>query len=260
MKTAVLLFLVLFVLAWPFSSSGLLAQEEKGDLEDFIDDYDDDESSDSDGADFFIWVAIEYLDDFAQLWGKAPGTEVGPFPSHPYAEGDGFMADPQSFRSYFFNTELSYQYLSEDLTALVLKWETQFVHRSKLSFDFAYYQETFDSGAKDYLRFWGGRYGYAVFRSSQVLLNLEVGLRGFTGRISRWGPELGADLQLFPGKPVVIETELAAAYVGNGPLYTVESSAGVLLGRFEFLAGIRILKNKSVDLLDGFRVGLRVWY
>ena len=113
---------------------------------------------------------------------------------------------------------------------------------------------------KDYLTFFGLRYGRALVRSPQAILNLEGGFRGFHRKISHGGVEVALDLQLFPKKPFIIETELAAAYVSNGPLYTFESSLGVVIGRIEILGGMRILKNRSSDLLDGFRVGIRVWY
>lgn len=246
----------------------LLSQEKgKGDLEDFADDFGEEESgSDSDSedaAEFFLWVFFENIGEISKLWGGTPGTEFGPFPSHPYAAGDGFMANSNNFRSYFFNTELSYHHLNDDLRSYIFKWETQFIHSSKLAFDLAVYEEDlFDEYGpyKDRLTFWGVRYGHALFRSPQFILNLEGGFRGFHRNTTHGGPEIAVDLQLFPQKPLVIETKLAAAYVSNGPLYTVESSAGILFGRFEVLAGMRILKNKSADLLDGFKVGFRIWY
>ncbi|NIV93160.1 hypothetical protein GWN42_10245 [candidate division KSB1 bacterium] len=250
-------------------SGGLVAQEEgKGDLEDFADDFGEEESGDDSESDeavgFFLYAFADHIGDFARLWGGTPETEFGPFPSHPYAEGDGFMANSNGFRSYFFNTEFNYHYLNSNLRSYIFKWETQFAHRSKLSFDFALYEEelldqTFGKST-DRLSFFGIRYGYALYRSQQLIVNLEGGFRGFHRNASHGGVELAVDLQLFPRKPLIIETELAAAYVSNGPLYTVESSAGLMLGRFELLGGIRLLKNQSADLLDGFRVGLRIWY
>ncbi|MCG8605639.1 hypothetical protein MJD09_11655, partial [bacterium] len=141
----------------------------------------------------------------------------------------------------------------------------QFVGTNKLSFDLSIYEETRrnDSGlqqSKDYLTFYGIRYGHALYRSPQMILNLEGGFRGFHYRSSHGGVEAAIDLQVFPRKPIILETELAAAYVSNGPLYTVETSAGFLLGRVEVLGGFRILKSKEDELLDGFRLGLRVWY
>lgn len=246
----------------------LLAQEEgKGDLEDFADDYGEEESekdSESDEmAEFFLYAFLENIGDIVQLWGGTPETEFGPFPSFPYAEGEGFLTDSNNFRSYFFNTEFNYHYLRSSLKSYILKWETQFVRRSKLSFDLAVYEEDLidEFGARrDYLTFYGLRYGQAIYRTQQLIVNLEGGFRGFHRHRAHGGVELAIDLQLFPKKPLVIETEVAAAYVSNGPLYTVESSVGILLGRFEFLGGMRILKNKSTDLLDGFRLGLRIWY
>ncbi|MFQ5638032.1 MAG: hypothetical protein ACE5IR_08560 [bacterium] len=239
----------------------------KGDLEDFADGFGEEESgndSDSDdAAGFFLYVLLENIGDIAQLWGGTPGTQFGPFPSFPYAEGNGFMAASDQFRSYFFNTEFSYHHLNENLRSYIFKWETQFVHNSKLSFDLAVYEEDLrdEFGSfKDRLSYFGVRYGYAVYRTSNLIVNLEGGFRGFHRNRAHGGVELAVDLQLFPQKPLIIETEVAAAYVSNGPLYTIESSAGVMLGRVELLGGIRILKNKSSDLLDGFRVGLRIWY
>lgn len=247
-----------------------LGQEKgKGDLEDFTDDYDDGEESDCDNCDddaehFFLYLFLDNIADVARLWGHTDGTRFGVFPSFPYAKGDGFAAGSNDYRSYFFNTEFSYNYVNDNLRSYLFKWETQFAHRSKLSFDLATYEENLfdaDGGPRtDHLTLYGFRYGYAVFRSPQMILNLEGGFRGFHRRRSHGGPEAALDLQLFPRKPLIIETEIAAAYVSNGPLYTVESSAGIAVGRLEVLGGLRILKNKSADLLDGFRFGLRVWY
>jgi hypothetical protein len=212
----------------------------------------------------FFLIFFDNFADFVRLWGQTPGTEFGPYPSFPYADGDGFMADSHQFRSYFFNTEFTYHHLSSNLRSYLLKWETQFIRSSKLAFDLAVYEEDlFDpvSGVrKDKLVFYGLRYGHALFRSPHMLFNLEGGFRGFLRNRAHGGVEAALDLQLFPKKPLVIETEVAAAYVTNGWLFTVESSAGILLGRIELLAGLRILKNQSPDLLDGFRVGLRIWY
>ncbi len=134
-----------------------------------------------------------------------------------------------------------------------------------MSFDLSVYEEDrfdneFGNRSKDHITFLGIRYGYALYRTPQLIVNLEGGFRGIYRNRSHGGPELAIDLQLFPKRPLIIETELAVAYVSNSPLYTVESSAGIALGRFEILGGLRILKNKSNDLLDGFRIGLRVWY
>ncbi len=241
----------------------------KGDLEDFADDYgeeesDDDESGDS-GTDFFLYLLLDNIVDVAQLWGGTPGTAVGPYPSFPYQSLDGFMHSEADFRSYYFNTEFDVHYLNENLRSYLFKWETQFAHSSKLSFDVAVYEEDlvdreFGGTRKDHLTFFGVRYGHALYRSPQIILNLEAGFRGFQRNAAHGGPEIALDLQLFPKRPLILETEIAAAYVSNGALYTVESSAGVAIDRFEVLGGIRILKNKSQDLLDGFRIGLRVWY
>ena len=243
------------------------AQEKgKGDLEDFADDFGEEESgSDSDTEEagrFFLWLFFESFSEISQLWGGTPETEFGPFPSHPYAGGNGFMSHSDDYRSYFFNTEFSYhQVHRSNVRSFILKWETQFVRSSKLAFDVAFYQEDlFNNGFQDQLTFWGIRYGHSVYRSPQMILNLEGGFRGFHRNRAHGGPEIAVDLQLFPKKPLVIETKLAVAYISNAPLYTVEANAGILFGRLEVLGGIRILKNKSSDLLDGFKVGLRVWY
>lgn len=263
---------LLFLCLLSFSlTNNLFAQEEgKGDLEDFTDDYGEEESessdSDDDDLNFFLYVIFDNMADLVRLWGGTPGTAFGPFPSFPYAEGDGFMTLSDEYRSYYFNTEFSYHHLNENLRSYNFKWETQFLRSSKLSFDLAVYEEDrIDEFGlyKDHLTFFGARYGYAVYRSPQMLVNVEGGFRGLYRNVSHGGPEIAVDLQLFPKRPLIIETELAAAYIfseNSGPLYTVESSAGIALGRFEILAGLRVLKNKSADLLDGFRVGLRIWY
>ena len=175
------------------------------------------------------------------------------------------MSHSDDYRSYFFNTEFSYHHVNRsNVTSFMLKWETQFVRSSKLAFDVAFYQEDlFENGfrqTKDQLTFWGIRYGHSLYSSPQMILNLEGGFRGFHRNRAHGGPEIAVDLQFFPKKPLIIETKLAVAYISNAPLYTVEANAGVLFGRFEVLGGLRILKNKSSDLLDGFKVGLRVWY
>jgi len=246
------------------------AQEKgKGDLEDFADDFGEEESgSDSDteeSARFFLWLFFESISEISHLWGGTPETQFGPFPSHPYSKGNGFMTHSYDYRSYFFNTEFSYHQINRsNVTSFLLKWETQFVHSSKLAFDVSFYQEDFsDNGfghVKDQMTFWGIRYGYALYRSPQMILNLEGGFRGFHRNGAHGGPEIAIDLQLFPKKPLIIETKLAAAHISGAQLYTVEANAGVLLGQVEVLGGLRILKNKSSDLLDGFKVGLRVWY
>ncbi|MFQ5651185.1 MAG: hypothetical protein ACE5IY_14695 [bacterium] len=253
-------------LSVPAQSMAQKKEKGKGDLEDFADDYGEDESGsddDSEATEFFLWLFFENIGDLAQLWGGTAGTEFGPFPSFPYAEGDGFMTTTSEFRSYYFNTEVNYHPVNADLRSYILKWETQFVGKSKLSFDLAVYEENLVDEVgpyKDHLTFFGFRYGYALYRTPQMILNLEGGFRGFHRNTSHGGPEIAVDFTLFPKRPLIIETELAAAYVSNGPLYTVETSAGIALGRFEILGGLRILKNKDSDLLDGFRIGLRVWY
>ena len=246
------------------------AQEKgTGDLEDFADDFGEEESgSDSDteeSARFFLWLFFESFSEISQLWGGTPETEFGPFPSHPYAGENGFMSHSDDYRSYFFNTEFSYhQVHRSNVRSFIVKWETQFVRSSKLAFDVAFYQEDlFENGfrqTKDQLTFWGIRYGHSLYRSPPMILNLEGGFRGFHRNRAHGGPEIAVDLQFFPKKPLIIETSLAVAYISNAPLYTVEANAGILFGRFEVLGGLRILKNKSSDLLDGFKVGLRVWY
>ncbi|RMF59199.1 MAG: hypothetical protein D6743_16640 [Calditrichaeota bacterium] len=261
--------LLLLLLVRVYEVPVAFAQEKgKGDLEDFADDFGDEEKGEEDDSDdaasFFLYAFFDNFSDFVKLWGGTPETEFGPFPSFPYAEGEGFMATADNYRSYFFNTEVSYHYLNGNLRSFLFKWETQFVRKSKLSLDVAFYQETlFDRNFgtfRDRLAFYGLRYGYAVYRSPQLLLNIEAGFRGFQRNTVHGGPEIALDLQLFPRKPLVIETEFAAAYVSNAPLYTFESSLGVLMGRFELLGGVRILKNRSSDLLDGFKLGLRIWY
>ena len=261
----VLLFCLFFGLV--ISTGPAFAQEKgKGDLEDFADDFGEEESgSDSDTEEagrFFLWLFFESFSEISQLWGGTPETEFGPFPSHPYAGGNGFMSLSDDYRSYFFNTEFSYHQVNRsNVKSFMLKWETQFVRSSKLAFDVAFYQEDlFSNGIQDQLTFWGIRYGHSLYRSPQMILNLEGGFRGFHRNRAHGGPEIAVDLQLFPKKPLIIETKLAVAYISNAPLYTVEANAGILFGRFEVLGGLRILKNKSSDLLDGFKVGLRVWY
>ncbi|MCG8607085.1 hypothetical protein MJD09_19140, partial [bacterium] len=108
------------------------AQEKgKGDLEDFADDYEEDkpekDSSSDEAVEFFLWAFFNSIGDLAYLWGGTPETEFGPFPSFPYADGDGFMTNSDDFRSYFFNTEFNYQYLTSHSRSFGLKWETQFV-------------------------------------------------------------------------------------------------------------------------------------
>lgn len=243
----------------------VFAQEDKGDLDDFADDYGDDDSDDSDDAvEFFLLAVIENIGDITALWGRTPETEFGPYPSFPYAGEEGFMSTSPDFRSYFFNTEFSYNYLNSDLRNYTLKWETQFAGTSKLSFDLSVYDERrYDKAYgsyRDRLTLMGVRYGYAFFRSPQMMVNLEGGFRGLYKNRSHGGPELALDMQLFPKKPLIIQMELSAAWVSGEPLYIVESSAGIAIGRYEILGGMRILKNGSGDMLEGFRVGLRVWY
>lgn len=267
-----LFYLFVFVLVGSIllntQTNNLFAQEEgKGELEDFADDYGEEDSDSDSGADdaaeFFIWAFFENIGDLAQLWGRTPETEFGPYPTSPYAESDGFMSTSNEYRSYFFNTELNYHYLGHnylgyELRSYIFKWETQFVSSSKLSFDFSVYEEDKGSG-KDRLTIYGIRYGQALYRTSQLIVNLEGGFRGFQRNGTHGGVEVATDLLLFPKKPFIIETELAAAYVSNGPLFTIESSAGIIIGRFELLGGFRLLKSKD-SILDGFRVGLRMWY
>lgn len=265
MKHLILLNLLLCALAFCFAPAPARAQDDdkKGDLEDFADDYDDDDSGDDDGGNFFLYVLIENFDDFVRLWGGTPETAFGPYPSFPYQQGEGFMAGSENYRSYFFNTEVAYHQLNSDLRSYLFKWETQFVGRSKLSFDLSAYQENISTPhgpTTDHLTLMGIRYGYAIFRSPQMMLNLEGGFRGLYRNGSHSGPELALDLQLFPKKPLIIETEVSAAFIEGSPLYIVDASAGLAVGRFEILGGMRILKNGAGDLLDGFRVGLRVWY
>lgn len=266
LHSIVLMLLIGCLLLVYMPSNTLFAQEQekgKGELEDFGDDYgDEDSESDSeaeDAAEFFVIAFFENFGDFVRLWGRAPGTESGPYPSFPYDKSDGFMADSSNYRSYFFTTEITYHDMSPDpVKSLIFKWESQFVQRSKLSFDLSIYEE--DLGLrKDHLSIYGLRYGYALYRTPQFIVNLEGGFRGFQRNKVHGGVEVAVDAQLFPKKPLIIETELAAAYVSNGPLYTVESSAGILLDRFEILGGMRLLKSKDT-ILDGFRVGLRIWY
>jgi hypothetical protein len=260
--------LVSFLLMVTMTSAGLLAQDEgKGDLEDFADDYGEEESgsNDSDGAgEFFMAFLIDNAVDILRLWGGTPGTEFGPYPSHPYTHGAGFLTTAEDYRSFFFNTEINYHYLNDHLRSYIVKWETQFNHAHKLSFDLALYGEDRVAAQgiryQDRLSFYGFRYGYAIARAPGFIMNLEGGLRGFYRNATHNGPEVAFDLQVFPGKPLILETELAAALLSDGWLYTFESSAGILLGRVEVLAGMRILKNQSTDLLDGLRFGLRIWY
>ncbi len=241
-------------------------KEGKGDLEDFADDYGEEEEGsddDDDAAGFFVWLFLDNMAEFTRLWGRTPGTEFGPFPSFPYAEGEGFATNSDDYRSFYFNTEFNYHHLNEDLRSYILKWETQFAHRSKLSMDLAVYEEDrIDEFGrfKDHLTFFGFRYGYALYRTPQMIVNLEGGFRGFHRNTNHGGPEIALDMTLFPQRPLIIETELAAAYVSNGLLYTAEASAGFALGRIELLGGFRVLKNKDSDMLDGFRLGVRVWY
>ncbi len=125
------------------STEPAFAQEKgKGDLEDFADDFGEEESGeDSDSEDagrFFLWLFFESVSEISHLWGGTPETEFGPFPSHPYAGGDGFMSHSDDYRSYFFNTEFSYHHVNRsNVTSFMLKWETQFVRSSKLAFDLA---------------------------------------------------------------------------------------------------------------------------
>lgn len=259
----ILMFLIGALFLFTTSTTKLLAQEkEKGELEDFADDYDDEDSDEDsaaeDAAEFFIIAFFNNFEDFVRLWGHTPETKSGPYPSFPYAENEGFMTASDEYRSYYFNTEFNYHNLGSDLRSFIFKWETQFVHRSKLSIDYSVYEE-YVAFTKDRLSIYGIRYGYALYRTPQLIFNLEGGFRGFQRNKVHGGVEVAADLLLFPKRPLVIETELAAAYVSNSPLYSVESSAGILLGRFEILGGVRLLKSKD-SLLDGFRVGLRIWY
>ncbi len=272
MKISKVLFFsfLLFGISLTNPSISLFAQDDKkGDLEDFTDDYGDEDDDDGDSgsdaaAEFFLAVFLDNFVDFVQLWGHKPGTEFGPYPSYPYAVGDGFMNPSDTFRSYFFNTEMSYHYLKDNLRSYNLKWETQFIRSSKLSFDLAVYDEELFNGRfgsyHDQMTLYGVRYGQALYRSEQMIWNIEFGFRGLHRRSSHGGPELALDMQLFPRKPFIMEMEVAAAYITDGMLYTVESSAGVILGRVEVLGGLRILKNHNLDMLDGFRVGLRIWY
>lgn len=271
MKPSKILFFSFLILGLSLAnpSASLFAQDDKkGDLEDFTDDYGDEDDDDGDSgsdsaAEFFLTVFLDNFVDFVQLWGHKPGTEFGPYPSFPYAVSDGFMNPSETFRSYFFNTEMSYHYLTDNLRSYNLKWETQFIRSSKLSFDISIYEEDLVDNFGTYhdrVTFYGLRYGHAIYRTEQMILNLEGGFRGFHRRSSHGGLELAVDMQLFPRKPLIMEMEVAAAYITDGMLYTVESSAGVILGRVEILGGLRILKNHDADMLDGFRVGLRIWY
>lgn len=268
-KLNLTLFLLLFSLGSALiGPTYLLAQEEdKGDLEDFGEDFGEDDSNDDadsgEAAQFFLYAFLDNIGDFVRLWGHTPETQFGPYPARPYADGDGFLSDGNSYRSYYFNTEFNYHNLGPDLRSYLFKWETQFAHRSKLSVDVSYYEEDVHDDVtgirKDRLSFYGLRYGYAVYRTPQAILNMEVGYRGFHRHAEHGGIEAAADFLLFPRKPLIIETELAAAYVSHSPLFTVESSAGVLIGPFEFLAGLRLLKSENT-ILDGYRFGVRVWY
>ncbi len=269
-QSILLLIFVFTLLSLPVHPHTAFAQDKKkGDLEGFTDDYGDDESEDNgdsdDSTEFFLWLFFDNIGDFVNLWGGTPGTQFGPYPSYPYAAGNGFGVNSDEYRSFFFNTEFNYHYLNDHLQSYLFKWESQFLRNSKLSFDLAVYEETiaennFSYQSKDYLALWGARYGYAVVRTPQLILNVEGGFRSLIRNRVHGGPEIALDVQIFPKRPFIFETKLAAAYVSNAPLYTFESSMGIAVGRFEILGGLRVLKNKSEDLLDGFKIGLRVWY
>lgn len=265
----IILFGLVVFSAYTFSPGQNAYAQKKGDLEDFADDHEDDDEDcdcgDSGTGEFFLYMFLNNIGEIARLWGHTPETEFGPFPAHPYVETQGFLTNSDDYRSFFFTTELNYHYLNDDLRAYIFKWETQFVRKSKLSFDFAVYEETiYDNfnrtSRKDHLSFYGFRYGYALYQTPQMILNLEGGVRTLYTNKAYTGPEIALDFQLFPHKPFIFETELAAAYVNTGPIYTIESSVGMTVGRWEILGGMRILKNKSQDMLDGFRFGLRFWY
>lgn len=251
-----------------FAGSGL-AQEEEGKLDDFAEDFGEDNSegcsSDDDTGDFFLWLLIDNFSEIANLWGGTPETAFGPYPSFPYQANSGFMTYTNDHRSFFFTTEFSYHQVSTDLRSYVVKWETQVANRSRLTADLSVYEEdlfdrTYRYSYNNYLTFYGFRYGYSLYRSPQLMLTLEGGYRALHFRSTRSGPEIAMDMQLFPRKPLILEMELAAAYVGDSALYTAEASAGVAIGRVEILGGLRLLQNDDQDLLDGFRLGLRVWY
>ena len=167
------------------TTQSALAQEKgKGEIEDFTDDYgEEDSESDSntnDAAEFFLWVFFQNIGDLAQFWGGTPETAFGPFPSFPYAEGEGFMTKSNDYRSYFFNTEFNYHHLGSNLRSYLFKWETQFVGSSKLSFDLSFYEEVRKNSGdlserRDHLTFYGVRYGHALYRTSQLIVNLEGG-------------------------------------------------------------------------------------
>lgn len=190
-RLLILMLLLIFVV---FCDTNIVnaQKEKKGDLEDFADDFGEEESDDSDDNDsgeFFLWLFFENIGDIAQLWGGTPETEFGPFPGFPYAENAGFMTYTDDFRSFFINTELNFHYINENLISYIFKWESQFLGRSKLSFDIAWYGESLFKNElgtrKDYLTFFGLRYGRALFRSPQAILNLEGGFRGCNNDCSR---------------------------------------------------------------------------
>ncbi|MFQ5709831.1 MAG: hypothetical protein ACE5HO_20445, partial [bacterium] len=113
----------------------LCAQEkDKGELGDFGKDFgegedsgDSDSDTGDDATEFFLWAFVDNFGDFVRLWGHTPGTEHGPFPTHPYSGEEGFMASENSYRSYYFNTEFNYHNLGSDLRSYIFKWESQFV-------------------------------------------------------------------------------------------------------------------------------------
>lgn len=266
------LLLLLVLLFASGQTTVLFAQDQKGDLSGFAEDFEeDDEDEDNDDSDsgiseFFFWAMIENLDEFASLWGKTPGTEYGPYPGFPYSVGNGFMTNGDDFRSFFFTTELSYHYINDDLRSYLFKWETEFVNWSKLSFDLAVYEEQLFAPSserlrqKDYLTLMGLRYGVGIWRTPHVIFNIEGGYRSLNFNSGVGGPEIAVDFQFFPKMPLVIETKLSAAYVKRSPLYIVEASAGLAIGRLELLAGMRLMANKDLDVLNGFKLGLRLWY
>lgn len=101
------------------------------------------------------------------------------------------------------------------------------------------------SAAGDLLREEPGRAGF------------QLGLAALSGRLTRVGPRLALEAELFPRKPFFLDALAAAAFIDGGPLGELRAGAGAAFGRAQVRFGYKALIG-PLRHLDGPELALIV--
>lgn len=150
-----------------------------------------------------------------------------------YADGRGDLGDARSQQ----RLDLSYQRVGSYVEGWSGRWRLDTERHVGLE---AFWTDYIEHREKD-LHYVGASAHGVFWREESGRASYQLGLAALSGRLTRVGPRLGVEAEVYPRRPFFIDALAAVTFIDGGPLGELRAGGGVALGRGQVRLSYRAL-------------------